>query len=68
MARRGNASKSVPFKVTLAEQSVKVLESLAKLGSYGRNSREVGGRLLEQAITQRFTERPRYRLNRLKRR
>jgi hypothetical protein len=68
MPRKGNASEGVPFNVTIARQSVEVLERLAKLGSYGRNAAEVGGRLLEQVLTQRFTERPRYRLDRLRRR
>ncbi len=66
--RRGNASASVSFSVTLAEQSVEVLERLAKLGPYGRNSHEVGGRLIEQAITERFIDQPRFPLNPLKRR
>lgn len=68
MARRGNASDGVPFNVTIATQSVEVLERLAKLGSYGRNSAEVGGRLLEHVLTQRFSVRPRFKLERLKRR
>lgn len=54
--------------MTIAEQSVEVLERLAKLGSYGRNAAEVGGRLLEHVLTQRFTDRPRYKLDRVKRR
>ncbi len=66
MARRGNVSKSVPFGVTLAEQSVEILERLARLGPYGRNAPEVGGRLLEQVLTDQFSDRPKFRLDRLK--
>ena len=60
MGRRGNASKGVPFSVTIAQQSVDILERLAKLGPYGRNAPEVGGRLLEQVLTERFLKQPRY--------
>jgi hypothetical protein len=65
--RPKNASKGVPFSVTIAEQSVAILERLAKLGPYGRNAGEVGGRLLEHVLTQRFIERPRYPLTRSRR-
>jgi len=65
--RPKNASKGVPFTVTIAEQSVEILERLAKLGPYGRNAGEVGGRLLEHVLTQRFIERPRYALTRSRR-
>jgi hypothetical protein len=53
MAKRGrpkNASQGVKFEVTLAEQSVDILEHLAKRGIYGRTSAEVGGRFIEQAL------------------
>jgi hypothetical protein len=68
MARTKNSSQGVPFNVTISEQSVEVLKRLARLGSYGRNAAEVGGRLLEQVITDRFTTQRRYDLEKLKRR
>ena len=67
MARPKNSSQGVPFNVTISEQSVEVLKRLARLGSYGRNAAEVGGRLLEQVITDRFTTERRYDLEKIKR-
>jgi hypothetical protein len=66
--RPKNASKGVPFNVTISEQSVEILERLAKVGPYGRNAGEVGGRLLEQVLAQRFIERPRFALTQSRRR
>ena len=68
MARTKNSSQGVPLNVTISEQSVEILKRLAKLGSYGRNAAEVGGRLLEQVITDRFTTERRYDLDKIKRR
>jgi hypothetical protein len=68
MPRHENASKGVPFSVTIAEQSVDLLKRLAKLGPYGRNAAEVGGRLLEQVLTERFFEQVRFPIRRPKKR
>ena len=57
MARQKNASPGVKFEVTLARQSVDLIEDLAKRGIYGRTPAEVGGRFIEQAL-QEFVERP----------
>jgi hypothetical protein len=57
MARQKNASPGVKFEVTLAEQSVSLIEELARRGIYGRTPAEVGGRFIEQAL-QEFIETP----------
>lgn len=57
MPRRRNASPGTKFEVTLAKQSVDLIEELAKRGIYGRTPAEVGGRFIEQALQQ-FVERP----------
>lgn len=67
MARKQNASRGIGFNVTISEQSVGILERLAKLGPHGRNAAEVGGRLLEQVIVERFTTQRRYDLQALSR-
>jgi hypothetical protein len=57
MARRKNSSPGVKFEVTLARQSVDLIEELAKRGIYGRTPAEVGGRFIEQELRQ-FVEAP----------
>ena len=57
MPRRKNASPGTKFEVTLAKQSVSLIEELAKRGIYGRTPAEVGGRFIEQALQQ-FVDRP----------
>ncbi len=57
MARRKNSSPGNKFEVTLAKQSVDMIEELAKRGIYGRTPAEVGGRFIEQALQQ-FAEQP----------
>jgi hypothetical protein len=57
MPRRRNASPGTKFEVTLAKQSVDLIEELAKRGIYGRTPAEVGGRFIEQALQQ-FVDRP----------
>ena len=52
MARRPNASPGAKFEVTLAKQSVELIEQLARRGIYGRTPAEVGGRFIEQALQQ----------------
>jgi hypothetical protein len=52
MARRKNSSPGNKFEVTLAKQSVEMIEELAKRGIYGRTAAEVGGRFIEQALQQ----------------
>lgn len=52
MARRPNASRGAKFEVTLARQSVDLIEQLARRGIYGRTPAEVGGRFIEQALQQ----------------
>jgi len=57
MARRKNSSPGNKFEVTLAKQSVDLIEELARRGIYGRTPAEVGGRFIEQAL-QEFVDRP----------
>jgi hypothetical protein len=57
MARRKNSSPGNKFEVTLAQQSVDLIEELAKRGIYGRTPAEVGGRFIEQALQQ-FVDTP----------
>lgn len=52
MARRKNSSPGNKFEVTLAKQSVDMIEELAKRGIYGRTPAEVGGRFIETALQQ----------------
>ena len=57
MARPKSASPGVKFEVTLAKQSVDLIEELSKRGIYGRTPAEVGGRFIDQALQQ-FVEPP----------
>lgn len=57
MARPKSASQGVKFEVTLAKQSVDLIEELSRRGIYGRTAAEVGGRFIEQALQQ-FVDRP----------
>lgn len=57
MARPKSASPGVKFEVTLAKQSVEMIEELSKRGIYGRTAAEVGGRFIEQTLQQ-FVDRP----------
>jgi hypothetical protein len=57
MARPKSASPGVKFEVTLAMQTVDLLEELSRRGIYGRTPAEVGGRFIEQALQQ-FVESP----------
>jgi hypothetical protein len=50
MARPKNASIGAKFEVTLAQQSIDLIQQLAKRGIYGRTPAEVGGRFIEQAL------------------
>ena len=57
MARTKNSSPGNKFEVTLARQSIDLIEELAKRGIYGRTPAEVGGRYIEQAL-QHFVDPP----------
>jgi hypothetical protein len=63
MPRRKNSSPGNKFEVTLAKQSVDMIEELAKRGIYGRTPAEVGGRFIEQALQQ-FVDPPKLALKR----
>jgi hypothetical protein len=63
MARQKNASPGIKFEVTLAKQSIDLIEDLAKHGIYGRTPAEVGGRFIEQAL-QEFVGKPKLKLKR----
>jgi hypothetical protein len=50
-----NASGSDSVKVTLSERSIRLLDTLAGRGIYGRNKSEVAGRFVDAAL-QRLVE------------
>lgn len=52
MARRKSSSPGIKFEVTVAKQSIDLIEQLARRGIYGRTPAEVGGRFIEQALQQ----------------
>lgn len=56
---RQNLSVGKRFAVTLSDQSIRLLNDLAKQGIYGRSASEVGGRFIDEAL-QRFAEPPRF--------
>ena len=62
MAKAENASKSAVIRVTVSTQSAALLDELAAKGIYGRNSAEVAGRFVDEAL-QKFVEVPRLQLN-----
>lgn len=57
MPRRSNPSVSETLRVTLAAQSVQVLDEIAKHGIYGKNSAEVAARFVEERLRE-FTAKP----------
>jgi hypothetical protein len=67
MAKNANTTGSGVIRVTLSEQSVRLLDELAEKGIYGRNKAEVAGRFIDEAL-QKFVEVPRLTLNRNNRR
>jgi len=52
MARGKNLSDSEQIKITLAKQSVRLLERVAKRGTYGKSSSEVAARYVERRLEQ----------------
>ena len=50
--------------MTISQQSVKLLQELARRGVFGRTPAEVGGRFIEEAL-QRFVEVPKFDLDAL---
>jgi hypothetical protein len=61
MAKNANTAGSGVIRVTLSEQSVRLLDELAEKGIYGRNKAEVAGRFIDEAL-QKFVEVPRLNL------
>ncbi len=57
MPGRINASESGTLRVTLSTQSIELLDSLAKLGIYGRNAADVAARFVDERLRD-FTEKP----------
>ena len=62
MAKAENASKSAVIRVTVSTQSAALLDELATKGIYGRNSAEVAGRFVDEAL-QKFVKTPLLPLN-----
>jgi hypothetical protein len=50
MARTKNLSDSEPLQITLAKQSVRLLERVARKGVYGKSSAEVAARYVERRL------------------
>ncbi|OLE55451.1 MAG: hypothetical protein AUG51_03045 [Acidobacteria bacterium 13_1_20CM_3_53_8] len=61
MAKTLNTSGSNTIRVTLSHQSIRLLDSLAEKGIYGRNRAEVAGRFIDEAL-QKFVETPHLQL------
>lgn len=61
MAKGNNLVHSATIRVTVSEQSERLLEQLAQRGIYGRNSAEVAGRFVDEAL-QKFVEQPKLRI------
>jgi hypothetical protein len=55
MGKAANRVRSELLTVTLSEQSVELLEEIARRGIYGRNPAEVAGRFVDQELV-RFVE------------
>ncbi len=56
MAGRQNVSGSSNIRVTLSAQSIGLLDSLAKLGIYGRNAAEVASRFVDERLREFITK------------
>jgi hypothetical protein len=61
MAKANNVVGSRPIRVTVSDQSERLLEQLARRGIYGRNSAEVAARFVDEAL-QKFVSPPKLRL------
>ena len=57
MSGRSNAAASDMLRVTLSVQSMKLLDEIATMGIYGRNSAEVVSRFVDERLRE-FTEKP----------
>jgi hypothetical protein len=57
MARTANPTESDTLRLTLSVQSVELLNALARLGIYGRNSVEVAARFVDERLRE-FTDKP----------
>ncbi len=57
-----NTSSSDSVRVTLSQQSIRLLDQLAEKGIYGRNKAEVAGRFIDAAL-QELVETPRLKLD-----
>ncbi len=63
MAKANNVAPSATIRVTVSKESERLLEQLAKRGIYGRNSAEVAGRFVDEAL-QKFVEQPKFQIGR----
>jgi hypothetical protein len=61
MAKASNTTGSGLIRVTVSNQSVRLLDDLAAKGIYGRNRAEVAGRFIDEAL-QRFVQAPRLKI------
>ena len=61
MRKTTNTIGSTVVHVTLSHQSIRLLDSMAEKGLWGRNRAEVAGRFIDEAL-QRFVEMPKFKL------
>ena len=65
MSKKANPTASETLRVTLSEESVRLLSSLAEKGIYGRNPADVAGRFIDESLRQ-FVAPPQFKLERPK--
>jgi hypothetical protein len=63
--KKGNATGSQQFSITLSRESVQLLDQIAKNGIWGRNRPEVAARFIDRALES-FVEQPKAKLPAIK--
>ena len=61
MPKANNVTGSETVRVTVSNQSVRLLDELASRGVYGRNRAEVAARFIDEAL-QKFIDTPRLKV------
>jgi hypothetical protein len=63
MPKKANPTSSEILRITLSQESVRLLSSLAEKGIYGRNPADVAGRFIDESL-RRFVTPPQFNLER----
>jgi hypothetical protein len=63
--KKGNATSSEQFSITLSKESVRLLDQIAKNGIWGRNRPDVAARFIDRAL-EAFVEQPKVKLPAIK--